>query len=101
MAEVTIEMVKELREKTGAGVNDCKKALAETSGDIGKAVDYLREKGIAGAAKKATELQKKGLFIHTSIQTINLEQCLRLTARLILWLGPMISRNSQRKSQCK
>ena len=69
MAEVTIEMVKELREKTGAGVNDCKKALAETGGDMGKAVDYLREKGIASAAKKSDRTAKEGLvysYIHSN-----------------------------------
>ncbi len=52
MAEITAQMVKELREATGAGPLDCKKALQETNGDMQKAVDYLREKGIAKAAKK-------------------------------------------------
>jgi len=67
MAEITIEMVKELREKTGAGMNDCKKALMETSGNIEKAVDYLREKGMAAAAKKSDRTAKEGLvytYIH-------------------------------------
>ena len=53
MAAVTAAMVKELREMTGAGMMDCKKALAATDGDMDKAVDFLREKGLAGAAKKA------------------------------------------------
>lgn len=52
MAEINAQMVKELREATGAGPLDCKKALQETNGDMQKAVDYLREKGIAKAAKK-------------------------------------------------
>jgi elongation factor Ts len=52
MAEITAQMVKELRDATGAGPLDCKKALQETNGDMQKAVDYLREKGIAKAAKK-------------------------------------------------
>jgi elongation factor Ts len=51
--EVSASTVKELREKTGAGMMDCKKALAETGGDLQKAVDYLRQKGLAAAAKKA------------------------------------------------
>lgn len=57
---VTAQMVKELREKTGAGMMDCKKALTETNGDMEKAIDYLREKGIAKAAKKADQLLLKG-----------------------------------------
>lgn len=52
MAEVTAQMVKQLREATGAGPMDCKKALVETGGDMQKAVDWLRERGIARAAKK-------------------------------------------------
>lgn len=50
---VTAALVKELREKTGAGMMDCKKALVEVDGDITKAIDWLREKGIAKAAKKS------------------------------------------------
>ena len=50
---VTAAMVKELREMTGAGMMDCKKALAATDGDMDKAVEFLREKGLAGATKKA------------------------------------------------
>ncbi|WP_138414783.1 translation elongation factor Ts [Aquibacillus sediminis] len=57
---VTAKMVKELREKTGAGMMDCKKALTETDGDIDKAVDYLREKGISKAAKKADRIAAEG-----------------------------------------
>lgn len=57
---VTAQMVKELREKTGAGMLDCKKALTETNGDMDKAVDFLREKGIASAAKKADRIAAEG-----------------------------------------
>ncbi|MBM7540601.1 translation elongation factor Ts [Amphibacillus cookii] len=57
---VTASMVKELREKTGAGMMDCKKALQETNGDMEQAVDYLREKGISKAAKKADRIAAEG-----------------------------------------
>lgn len=60
MMAITAQMVKELREKTGAGMMDCKKALQETNGDIEKAIDYLREKGIAKAAKKADRIAAEG-----------------------------------------
>ena len=59
--EITAQMVKELRESTGAGMMDCKKALKATDGDMEKAVDYLREKGLASAAKKASRLASEGL----------------------------------------
>ena len=61
MAEVTASMVKDLREMTGAGMMDCKKALAETDGDIEKAVEVLREKGLAKAAKKASRIAAEGV----------------------------------------
>ncbi|HCX9538497.1 TPA: elongation factor Ts [Staphylococcus aureus] len=61
MATFSAKLVKELREKTGAGMMDCKKALTETDGDIDKAIDYLREKGIAKAAKKADRIAAEGL----------------------------------------
>ena len=60
MAQITAAMVKELREMTGAGMMDCKKALAETDGDKQKAIDYLREKGIAKAEKKAGRIAAEG-----------------------------------------
>jgi elongation factor Ts len=53
MAEVTATLIKDLRERTGAGMSDCKKALVETDGDMDKAIDFLRAKGLAKAAKKA------------------------------------------------
>ena len=65
--EISAGLVKELREKTGAGMMDCKKALLETSGDFEKAVEYLRKKGIASAAKKAGRMTKEGAvtsYIH-------------------------------------
>jgi len=58
---ITAQLVKELREKTGAGMMDCKKALQETNGDIEQATDFLREKGIAKAAKKADRVAAEGL----------------------------------------
>lgn len=61
MAAVTAGMVKELREMTGAGMMDCKKALAATDGDMDKAVEFLREKGLAAASKKAGRIAAEGL----------------------------------------
>jgi len=58
---ITAAMVKELRERTGAGMMDCKKALGETDGDVEKAVEYLREKGLAAAAKKSGRIAAEGL----------------------------------------
>ena len=63
MAAVTAAMVKELREMTGAGMMDCKKALAATEGDMDKAVEFLREKGLAGAAKKAGRIAAEGIVV--------------------------------------
>ena len=61
MAAVTAKMVKDLREMTGAGMMDCKKALTETDGDMDKAVDYLRENGLAKAEKKAGRIAAEGI----------------------------------------
>src|SRR5688500_16919080 len=61
MAEVTAATVKELRERTGAGMMDCKKALGETGGDMEAAIDWLRTKGLAAAAKKAGRTAAEGL----------------------------------------
>lgn len=61
MAEITAALVKELREKTGAGMMDCKKALNETNGDVEAAIDWLRTKGLAAAAKKAGRVAAEGL----------------------------------------
>ena len=62
MADITASMVKDLREKTGAGMMDCKKALSETGGDLEAAVDWLRAKGIAKAARKASRVAAEGLI---------------------------------------
>ena len=59
--EITASMVKDLRERTGAGMMDCKKALVESNGDMDGAIDYLREKGISKAAKKAERIAAEGL----------------------------------------
>jgi len=61
MAEITAALVKDLREKTGAGMMDCKKALTETGGDLEGAIDWLRKKGLAAAAKKAGRVAAEGL----------------------------------------
>lgn len=64
---ISAEMVKELREKTGAGLMDCKRALTQSAGDMEKAIDYLRQKGLASAAKKASRSATEGLigsYIH-------------------------------------
>lgn len=55
MAEISAQLVKQLRDRTDAGMMDCKKALVEVGGDLEKAVEYLREKGLSKAAKKLTE----------------------------------------------
>jgi elongation factor Ts len=68
MADISAELVKELRERTGAGFMDCKKALTETGGDLDAAIALLREKGLAAAAKKAGRDAREGLvssYIHT------------------------------------
>lgn len=68
MAEITAKMVKDLREKTGAGMMDCKKALTEANGDVDKAIDLLREKGLAGAQKKSGRIASEGIvesYIHS------------------------------------
>lgn len=65
--EITASMVKELRDKTGVGMMDCRKALQETNGDVEKAIDYLRKKGLSKAAKKASRIAAEGIvesYIH-------------------------------------
>src|ERR1700722_601625 len=61
MAEITAGLVKELREKSGAGMMDCKRALTESSGDMDAAIDWLRTKGLSKAAKKADRVAAEGL----------------------------------------
>ncbi|MEO5703949.1 MAG: translation elongation factor Ts [Candidatus Limnocylindrales bacterium] len=68
MANITAEMVRDLRERTGAGMMDCKRALDESGGDVDKAIAMLRERGLAAAAKKAGRDAREGLvssYIHT------------------------------------
>ncbi|WP_320664365.1 translation elongation factor Ts [Prochlorococcus sp. MIT 1223] len=68
MVAITAKLVKDLRDKTGAGMMDCKKALAETSGDVEKAIQWLRQKGIASAEKKSGRVAAEGAvgsYIHT------------------------------------
>jgi elongation factor Ts len=68
MADISAKLVKALRDKTGAGMMDCKKALAETDGDMEKAIEWLRQKGITSAEKKAGKVTAEGLvgsYIHT------------------------------------
>lgn len=65
--KISASLIKELREKTGAGMMDCKKALAETDGNMDKAFDYLREKGLSSVAKKSSRITSEGLvdsYIH-------------------------------------
>src|SRR5690606_12314188 len=69
MAQVNAAMIKELREATGAGLMDCKKALQEVDGDIDKAMEFLRKKGLASAAKKAGRAATEGAvvsYIHSN-----------------------------------
>ena len=61
MSEISTQMIKDLRERTQAGMSDCKKALQECGGDMEKAVEYLRKKGVAQAAKKATRIAAEGV----------------------------------------
>ncbi len=71
MAEITAQLVKELRERTGAGMMECKKALQESKGDLNAAVDVLRKRGIASAAKKAARATKQGMigtYVHPGAQ---------------------------------
>ena len=73
---ITAKSVKELREMTGAGMMDCKKALVETEGNMEKAIEFLREKGLAAAAKKKlVELLLK----------VSLRLSFQLTRKLLLW----------------
>jgi elongation factor Ts len=69
MSAIDAQQVKELREMTGAGMMDCKKALSETQGNVQEAVDYLRKKGLSAAAKKAERVTKDGLigsYVHSN-----------------------------------
>ena len=68
MGNITAKLVKDLRDKTGAGMMDCKKALNETEGNLDKALEWLRKKGIASAERNPEELRLKGLLVVIFIQ---------------------------------
>lgn len=110
--EISAKLVKDLREKTGLGMMDCKKALQETQGDLEKAVDYLRKKGALKAAKRegrATSEGRIGSYIHTNgkigvlvelkcesdfvakteqFATLNKDLCMQVAASAPLWISP-------------
>lgn len=73
-AEITAQMIKDLRERTGAGMSDCKKALTEVGGDMDKAIDYLRAKGLAKAAKKAGREATEGAVVSNTARELQLER---------------------------
>jgi elongation factor Ts len=76
MAEITATMIKDLRERTGAGMSDCKKALTETAADMDKAIEYLKKKGLAAAAKKGGRIATEGSitsYIHNGRVGVLLE----------------------------
>jgi elongation factor Ts len=89
MAEITAASVKELRERTGAGMMDCKKALAETNGEMEAAIDWLRAKGLAAAAKKAGRTAAEGLVGETDFVAKNelFQEFVRNVAKLALEHG--------------
>ncbi len=112
MADITSEMIKELREKTQAGMLDCKKALVETDGDMEKAIEFLRKKGLASAAKKMDREVTEGIiasYIHSNgkigvllelkcatdfvarnedFQTLAKELCMQVAAASPLYVDP-------------
>ena len=73
MADITAAMVKDLREKSGAGMMDCKKALAEANGDMDAALDWLRTKGLAAAQKKSSRSSRSSM--RSSVRTRSLKGC--------------------------
>lgn len=95
MAEITASLVKELRERTGAGMMDCKKALTEANGDIELAIENMRKSGAIKAAKKAGNVAADGV-IKTKIDG-NYGIILKLTARLTSLQKTLVSRRSQTK----
>ena len=81
---ITAKSVKELREMTGAGMMDCKKALVETEGNMEKAIEFLREKGLAAAAKKAGRVAAEGIvkaYVDGNVGVLSFQ----LTRKLLLW----------------
>ena len=115
MADISAELVKELRERTGAGFMDCKKALTEADGDLDKAVALLRERGLAAAAKKAGREAREGLvssYIHTGgrvgvlievncetdfvARTDEFQKLVRDLAVQVAGLAPLVRRRGER-----
>ena len=91
---ITASLVKELRERTGAGMMECKKALEETNGDIEVAIENMRKSGQAKAAKKAGRIAADGV-IKVAIQlTVSLQQWLKLTVKLTSLLRTRTSNHS-------
>ncbi len=82
--EITAELVKKLREKTGVGLMDCKEALKHAAGDTEKAIEYLREKGLAKLQKRMGKVASEGGLHPISTPVEKLAQWLRSTAKLIL-----------------
>lgn len=94
MANITAQMVKELRESTGAGMMDCKKALQEAEGNMEKAVDLLREKGLSKAAKKAGRVAAEGLVAIEMNDDNTVASMVELTQRQISLLKTKTSKCS-------
>ena len=88
MAEITLELIQQLRDRTGVGMMDCKKALTEAGGDIEKAIELLRKKGLQLLKNVQATLLLKALCMLTSIQVPVLGYSSRLTVKPILWLAP-------------
>ena len=91
MATITAKDVAALRERTGAGMMDCKKALMACEGDVEKAIDFLREKGLAAAAKKAGRIAAEGVVAWPITGTATWPFSSRSTARPTSWPRPTSS----------
>jgi translation elongation factor EF-Ts len=100
MAEITSDMVKQLRDATQAGMMDCKKALVETNGDFELAKDYLRKKGILKADKVSGRETGEGIIYSYIHHNNKLGVLLELTASQISSREPTNSKNSPTKSRC-
>ena len=102
MAEITAQMIKDLRERTGAGMADCKKALTEGAADMDKAIEYLRKKGLATAAKKADRASPPRALVVAYIHGTAASACSsRSTARPTSSRATRTSRPSPRTSRCR
>ena len=85
MANITAQMVKELRESTGAGMMDCKAALTETNGEMTAAQDWLRKKGLSKAAKKAGRVAAEGLVGAAAAGAVTASSCCHFTRMALIW----------------